>query len=156
VLSRVPLDVLVDGTKVGSTDDGAVAVAAGRRHIELVNRKLNYRGEVTLDVSSGQVTSHTAALPPGQLRISGAAGSEVWVEGEHVGKLPLGELSVPIGSREVVVRHPTFGERRRTVDVTYGGPTQVSMATQEQASGAPDAPRLAPLSAGPPRSDAVR
>ena len=159
VYSRVPLDLIIDGVRVGSTDDGQIVVPAGRRRIELVNKRLNYRGEVNLDVASGQVTTHTATLPPGQLRIAGAAGGEVWVEGEHVGTLPLGDISVPLGTREVLVRHPLFGERRQTVEVTYGAPTQVSMLQQESAPGSPQdaASKLAPLSVAPaPRSDAVR
>ena len=159
VYSRVPLDLVIDGVRVGSTDDGQIVVPAGRRRIELVNKRLNYRGEVNLDVASGQVTTHTATLPPGQLRIAGAAGGEVWVEGEHVGTLPLGDISVPLGTREVLVRHPLFGERRQTVEVTYGAPTQVSMLQQESGAGSPQdaASKLAPLSAAPaPRSDAIR
>ena len=127
VFSRVPLELVVDGQRVGSTEDGQVTLAAGRRQIELVNSRLNYRGEVTLDITAGQVTSHTATLPPGQLRIAGAAGAEVWVEGEHVGTLPLGDISVPLGTREVLVRHPLFGERRQTVEVTYGSPRQITL-----------------------------
>ena len=159
VYSRVPLDLVIDGVRVGSTEDGQIVVPAGRRRVELVNKRLNYRGEVTLDVASGQVTTHTATLPPGQLRIAGAPGGEVWVEGEHVGTLPLGDISVPLGTREVLVRHPLFGERRQTVEVTYGSPTQVSLLQQEPAGGSPQdaASRLAPLSTPPPpRSDAVR
>ena len=60
---------------------------------------------------------------------------EVWVEGEHVGTLPLGDISVPLGTREVLVRHPQFGERRQTVEVTYGSPTQVSLMQQDAGSG---------------------
>ena len=154
----MPLDLVIDGVRVGSTEDGQIVVAAGRRRIELVNKRLNYRGEVTIDVASGQVTTHTATLPPGQLRIAGSAGGEVWVEGEHVGTLPLGDISVPLGTREVLVRHPLFGERRQTVEVTYGAPTQVSLL-QESGAGSPQdaASKLAPLSAPPPpRSDAIR
>ena len=159
VYSRVPLDLVIDGVRVGSTDDGQIVVKAGRRRIELVNKRLNYRGEVTLDIAGGQVTTHTATMPPGQLRIAGAPGGEVWVEGEHVGTLPLGDISVPLGTREVLVRHPLFGERRQTVEVTYGAPTQVSMLLGESGVDSPQdaASKLAPLSAPPPpRSDAVR
>jgi hypothetical protein len=159
VYSRVPLDLVIDGVRVGSTEDGQLLVPAGRKRVELVNKRLNYRGEVTLEVPSGQVTTHTATLPPGQLRIAGAPGGEVWVEGEHVGTLPLGDISVPLGTREVLVRHPLFGERRQTVEVVYGTPTQVSMLQQEGTAGSPAdaASRLAPLSApAPPRSDAIR
>ncbi len=143
VFSRVPLELVVDGERVGSTDDGQVTLAPGRRRIELLNRRLNYRGEVTLDIAAGQVTSHTATLPPGQLRIAGAAGAEVWVEGEHVGTLPLGDISVPLGTREVLVRHPMFGERRQTVEVTYGSPRQITM--MQEAAG--DAAAAEPASA---------
>jgi hypothetical protein len=132
---------------------------AGRRRIELVNKRLNYRGEVTLDVASGQTTTHTATLPPGQLRIAGAAGGEVWVEGEHVGTLPLGDISVPLGTREVLVRHPLFGERRQTVEVSYGTTTQVSMLQQEPGVSSPQeaVSRLPALSAPPPaRPDSIR
>jgi hypothetical protein len=159
VFSRVPLDIVIDGSRVGSTEDGQISVPAGRRRVELVNKRLNYRGEVTLDVAGGQVTTHTATLPPGQLRIAGAPGGEVWVEGEHVGTLPLGDIPVPLGTREVLVRHPLFGERRQTVEVTYGAPTPVSMMQQEPGAGSPSdaASKLAPLSAAPPpRSDAIR
>jgi hypothetical protein len=159
VYSRVPLDLVIDGVGVGSTDDGQIVVKAGRRRIELVNKRLNYRGEVTLDIAGGKVTTHTATMPPGQLRIAGAPGGEVWVEGEHVGTLPLGDISVPLGTREVLVRHPLFGERRQTVEVTYGAPTQVSMLQGESGVDSPQdaASKLAPLSAPPPpRSDAIR
>ena len=82
------------------------------------------------------------------------------MEGEHVGTLPLGDISVPLGTREVLVRHPLFGERRQTVEVTYGAPTQVSLLQQESGAGSSPqdaASKMPPLSAAPPpRSDAIR
>src|SRR6185436_6907551 len=55
VYSRVPLDLIADGTRLGSTDDGQLSVPSGRRRIEVVNKRLNYRGEITLDIAAGQV-----------------------------------------------------------------------------------------------------
>jgi len=34
---------------------------------------------------------------------------------------------VPIGTHEIVFRHPDLGERRTTTTVTTGAPTRVSM-----------------------------
>ncbi len=153
VYSRVPLDLIVDGTRVGSTDDGQLSVPSGRRRIEVVNKRLNYRGDITVDVAAGQVTTHTITLPPGQLHVTGTAGAELWVEGAHIGTLPMGDISVPLGTREVIVRHPVHGERKQTVEVTYGTTTQLALPQEDAANtAAPATPaeaasRLAP---GPP------
>jgi hypothetical protein len=120
--------------------------------------------------------SHTVALPSGLLRVHGVAGTEVWVEGEHVGALPLTEVTVPIGTREVVFRHPQYGERRQMVEVGAAGTADVTVwfgadaaaaaaATLDSPAPPPlppvatpgAAPRLAPLSAPrAPRSDSIR
>jgi hypothetical protein len=119
--------------------------------------------------------SHTVNLPSGLLRVRGMPGTEVWVEGEHLGALPLREVTVPIGTREVVFRHPQYGERRQMVEVGAGAPADVTVSfgavAAADAAAALDgpigpappppapaqAPRLAPLSAPrAPRSDAVR
>jgi hypothetical protein len=34
---------------------------------------------------------------------------------------------MPIGSHEVVFRHPQFGEKRHAISVTLSGPTRVSV-----------------------------
>jgi hypothetical protein len=156
VYSRLPLDLVIDGVKVGSTEDGQLSVPSGRKKVELVNKSLNYRGEVTLNIPAGQVVTHTVTLPPGQLRVSGAVGAEVLVDGQRVGTLPMGDVAVPLGTREVIVRHPVFGERHQTVDVTYGAPTQVALGQGDSTpaslpSPAEAAARLAPLTILPRR-----
>ena len=136
VYSRAPLDLIVDGTRLGSTDDGQLSVPSGRRRIEVVNKRLNYRGEITLDIPAGQVTTHTITLPAGQLHVTGTAGADVFVEGAHVGTLPMNDIAVPLGTREVIVRHPVYGERKQTVEVTYGATTQIALP-QGDAAAAP-------------------
>jgi hypothetical protein len=51
----------------------------------------------------------------------------VWIDGQRVGETPIGNLSVPIGSHEVVFRHPQFGEKRRAISVTLGAPVRLSV-----------------------------
>lgn len=175
LFSRIPLDVIFEGKRIGTTEDGQLVVQAGAHTFELVSRRFGYRGELTLSLAPGQMLTHTVSLPSGVLRVRGAAGTEVFVEGEHVGALPLGDVSVPIGTREVVFRHPQQGERRQMIEVGASGPVEVtamfggaplapppaeSAATSQPvapapASAAPAAgpPRLAPLSAPRPRSN---
>jgi hypothetical protein len=76
-------------------------------------------------------------------------GSDVYVEGEPVGTAPLGPVPVPIGTREVLVRHPQFGERRQSVEVFYGEPASVTIVLEGAGTRRP--PQLLPLSRQPER-----
>ena len=40
------------------------------------------------------------------------AGAEVWIDGKPFGETPLGNLEVPIGTHELLLRHPDVGEHR--------------------------------------------
>jgi hypothetical protein len=175
IVARIPLDISENNHRLGTTGEGQLALAPGPHRLELTNRRFNYRSELTLSLEPGQILSHTMLLPSGQLRIRGVAGTEVWVEGERIGTMPLGDVSVPIGTREVVFRHPQLGERRQAVEVLVGTPADVAIPfgtptaaeaaniLRESAAASPvppgsaQPPKLAPLSAArPPRSDAIR
>ena len=53
--------------------------------------------------------------------------AEVLVDGTRVGETPIGNITVPIGTHEVIFRHPELGERRLTVTVTTGEPVKVGV-----------------------------
>jgi hypothetical protein len=171
VFSRIPLDIIFEGRRIGTTDDGQVLIPPGQHRIQLVSRRFNYRGDVTLSIDPGQMLTHTVSLPSGVLRVRGVTGTELWIEGEHIGTLPLSEVTVPIGTREIVFRHAQYGQRIQTVEVAAGTPANVTLsfgavaaadaaATLEPSAAPPPpvvGPRLAPLSAPrPPRSDAIK
>jgi hypothetical protein len=125
------MDLYVSGRRIGTTDDGQILLPPGRYRVGLVSTRLNYRGEVTLEIRSAAVTSHTVSLPDGRLQVNTETGAEVWLEGERAGVAPLGVVPVPIGTLEIVVRHPDLGERREFVEVRYGEVTEVSIARRE-------------------------
>lgn len=131
VFSRVPLDLVVSGRRIGTTEDGQILLAAGRYRVGLVNTRLNYRGEVTLVVRPAEVTSHTVSLPEGRLQVNTEPGAEIWVEGARAGVAPLAPLPVPIGTREILVRHPDLGERREYVEIRYGEVAEVNINRRE-------------------------
>ena len=48
-----------------------------------------------------------------------------------IGETPIGNYSLPIGSHEVVLRHPELGERRQTVMVGVGAPDARRRGSEE-------------------------
>jgi hypothetical protein len=105
--------------------------------------------------------------------VNTVAGAEVLVDGQRVGVAPIRVLELPVGVREILVKHPDLGERRvnvdinrdqvQTIQVTLGNAPVPAPETpkppasrQEPVSAAPDTakppptmPRLPPLSAPP-------
>jgi serine/threonine-protein kinase len=53
--------------------------------------------------------------------------AEVFVDNARVGETPIGNIAVPIGSHEVIFRHPELGERRLSVTVSVGEPMKVGV-----------------------------
>jgi hypothetical protein len=122
----------------------------GRHKVTLVNSRFHYRADVELTVKAGEVTTHAIEVPMGVLVVNTAPGAEVFVDGERIGSAPLAPIPASLGSREVVVRHVDYGERRESVDVTPGRPVELSVIFEGAKSPRPQ-PKLAPLSMPPAR-----
>jgi hypothetical protein len=102
-------------------------LAAGRHELDLSNEALGYRATRVVQVGPGKVASITLDLPQGVVNLNAAPWAEVWIDGRRVGETPIGNLSVSIGSHEVVFRHPQLGEKRQAISVTLGAPVRVSV-----------------------------
>jgi PEGA domain len=150
VSSKIPLEVLDGSRKLGTSDEGHVQLAPGQHKVRLVNKRYGYHEEAEFTIKAGEIFAHTVTLPESSLHITTESGAEVFIDGEQAGTAPLAALQVPIGSREVMVRHPQFGERRQSVDVVAGQPTELNVNLQG-ANTPRTPPRLAPLSMPPER-----
>jgi hypothetical protein len=150
VSSRIPLEIFDGNRKIGKSDEGHILLAPGQYKVRLVNTHYGYRDDAEFAIKPGEITTHAVTLPQGSLRITTEAGAEVFVEGEAVGTAPVAAIQVPIGTREVLVRHPQFGERRQSVDIVLGQPVDLSVILRE-ANAPRTPPRLAPLSMPPDR-----
>jgi hypothetical protein len=145
VFSRIPMQVYVDGKRIGASDDGQLLLASGTHRIEIANEHFHYRSSTTLTIRPGHVHPYNVVLPTAQIRVTTTPGAEVWVEGERVGVAPLEPIQVPIGTREIAVKDAT-GERRQVVEVKYGDALELSLLPQAPFNAAsPATPRLAPL-----------
>lgn len=124
------LQVFEQGTLVGTTAADRIMLPAGRHELQLVNTGLEFRRNASVQVTAGRSTTVPVSVPDGTVSINALPWAEVFIEGRSVGTTPLANLAVPIGRREVVFRHPQFGERRQTVTVTATTPVRVGMNMQ--------------------------
>jgi hypothetical protein len=126
-VSGVPVQILENGTLLGSTETPRILVPAGSHEFELTNAALDYRVRRRANVVAGQTLSIALEAPLGSLSINALPWAEVWVDGKPAGETPIGNLSLPIGNHEVLFRHPEFGEQRKTVTVGALAPVRVGV-----------------------------
>jgi hypothetical protein len=127
VTSAVPAQIFENGTLVGSTALPRVLLPAGRHDLEFVNAELGFHASRTVQVGAGQTLALDLETPSGSVSINARPWAEVFVDGRRVGETPIANLSLPIGERELVFRHPQFGERRQTIVVGLGAPTRIGV-----------------------------
>jgi hypothetical protein len=121
------LQVFENQRLLGSTRTDRIMVATGRHDLEFVNDALGYRSAKTIQVGPGQVASVKPDWPQGTIAINAAPWANVWLDGQELGETPVGNTQVPIGTHEVVFRHPQLGEQRYTTTVTATTPARLSV-----------------------------
>jgi hypothetical protein len=126
VFAPVKLEVLENGKPIGSTEGGRILAAPGPHTIEVVSQAIGFRETRQVEIMPGEVAAVTLELPPATVEVAAPADAEILVDGQSVGVAPFGPLQIAVGTREFVMRHPTLGERRQVVTVTYNGPARVS------------------------------
>jgi hypothetical protein len=151
VESRIPVEIFDGRRKLGASDGGHILLAPGQYKVTLVNTQYGYREDAEFTIKAGEISTHAVTLPEGSLHVTTEPGAEIFVEGELMGIAPLAAFRVPIGAREVLVRHADLGERRQSVEVVQGQPVELSVIFKDTAPPTQKTPpRLAPLSMPPP------
>jgi hypothetical protein len=131
VSAPIELHVLDGERVVGSSVDGPIMAAAGRREYDFVNSAINYRVRQAVDVRPGQIVLVTVPVPNGRLNINAQPWAAVSIDGNSVGETPLGDLSVVPGEHEILFRHPQLGDIRQKVIVRSGVETRVTANLQK-------------------------
>ncbi len=131
VFAPVEVRIFEGGRLLGTSLDGKLLVAPGPHEIEIVNTRLGYRETRTVDIEPGRHTALSVTGPSGTIVIDAPDGTEVMVDGQNAGTTPLEGIKAPIGTREVVLKHPSFGQRRMTVTVRADGPARLSLLTPQ-------------------------
>jgi hypothetical protein len=127
VSSPVPMQLREAGKVIGTTESDRVMLPAGDHDVEILNEALGFRAVRKMRVAPGKTATTRIELPNGSLSLNAQPWAEVWIDGERVGDTPIGNLQRPIGTHQVVFRHPELGERRESVVITTRQPARLGV-----------------------------
>jgi hypothetical protein len=125
VFAPFELQIFADGKQIGTTGGSRIMLPAGPHDLQLVNARLGYRQTHKIEVRPGEVSPLNIAAPEGLVQVNGPDDAELFVDGQRAEK-GSGQLRVPIGTREVLVRHAQ-GEHKVLVTVTLSEPAVVTV-----------------------------
>ena len=120
------LEVSESGRVLGTTEEPRLMLSPGKHTLTLTNRELGYNSTHAVDVEPGEVRS-ISIDPRGAINVNATPWAEVWVDGRKLGDTPLANAQLPLGTREVRLRHPQLGERRIPVTVRADAPAAISV-----------------------------
>jgi hypothetical protein len=129
VFAPFQVTVFTKGRPVGSDEDGKLMLPSGTHQLEFVNEGLGVRLKRAVEITPGGTTPVSIEAPRGSVAVEAPDGTEVWIDGELKGTTPLPPIGVTVGTREVVLRHPQLGQRRRVPQVSASEPTRVTFTT---------------------------
>ena len=121
VFAPIALDISEKGRSIGTTEQGRLMLTPGRHELTLSNRELGYSSVQTVDIEPGEERSLNVQ-PMGEMNLNAVPWAEVWIDGQKAGDTPLAHLQIPLGTHEILFKHPQHGERRMTVVVTATAP----------------------------------
>jgi serine/threonine-protein kinase len=127
IAAPIELQVFEAGQLLGTTRASRLMLPAGRHDLEVANTAFEFRAPLHLDIAPGKTQSATIAIPNGTVSVNALPWAEVSIDGRSIGTTPLANIAVPIGTHEIVWRHPQLGERRSTVSVTARTPVRVGV-----------------------------
>jgi hypothetical protein len=132
VKAPAELQIFEDNRLLGTSQSERIMVSVGRHRFLLVNEALGFSEVQTVNVTPGRVSTVKPDWPIGAMSLNAVPWAEVWVDGQQVGETPLGNVAVPIGTHDVVFRHPDLGEKRVRSVVTLGAPAKVSVDLRQR------------------------
>ncbi len=127
VESPAELRLLESGQLLGLSNAAPLPLSVGRHQLDLVNDALELRLTRTVTIEAGKVTRVSVPAPDGALFVNAAPWAEVFLDGRSIGVTPLGNVAVPVGTHDVVWRHPQLGERRRSITVGARTPVRIAV-----------------------------
>jgi hypothetical protein len=127
VLASVELQIFEGERFLGTTESEKLLLAPGRHKLDFVNESLGYRNSQSVLVTPGATAALSIVMPKVPVTVEGPAGTEVFVDGDAVGKLPLTDLRLPLGTRDFVFKPADrdSGARHQVVTITNRGPIRV-------------------------------
>ena len=120
IASPINLNVIENSRQIGSVPGADLKVQPGKHDIELVNATLGYRLKQSIEVEAGQTVTLHVAPAQGWVTIYAVPTAEVSIDGQAVGRTPLGPMALALGEHTVTFTHPTGASDRQRIKVTSG------------------------------------
>jgi hypothetical protein len=111
---------------IGSTRAAPWQLPAGRHDLDFVNETLGIRVRKTVEVVAARTVSVDLPVPTGHLSMVVSPSGDIQIDGEPARAAPL-TRPLAAGTHDVVVRHPSLGERRFAVTVIAGGALRLNV-----------------------------
>lgn len=121
------MQILQEGRLIGTSAAERLMLPVGRHDLEFVNTAFEFRRVLAAQITAGNTSRLRVDVPNGLLSVNAVPWAEVFIDGDPVGTTPLGNLTVPVGSHDIIWRHPQLGERRRTISITANSPVRIGM-----------------------------
>ena len=125
--SPIVLELRENGSVIGTTASERLMLPAGNHDIELRNDALGFRATRQVSIAADRTVTLPIPVPNGTVSINALPWAEVWIGGQRIGETPIANVSWPIGSHQVVLRHPQFGERKATVTIPAKGTARLGV-----------------------------
>ena len=120
------VEVVEHDDVIGTSGTSRIMLAAGRHDITIINRSLGFQEARKVEVTAGKTIAVRVDPPKVSVSVNARPWADVTLDGNSVGQTPLSNLSVTVGTHELVFRHPQFAERRQTIVVTAKGPNRIA------------------------------
>jgi hypothetical protein len=110
---------ITEGTRGIHLDErNQVLLPPGIHELRFESRALGYRDTRRIEVKPGEITAVSIVPSVSALTVTATQPAEVFVDGERVGETPLTSRPINLGTRDVLVKSASGGERRFTITVT--------------------------------------
>ncbi len=123
----IELQIRQSDRVLGTSLSDRILLPVGRHDLELVNDVLGFRTARSVQVTSGKLSALKVDIPAGTIALNALPWADVWLDGERIGETPIGNLAVPIGVHDLVLRHPELGEQHHQLTVTLKGVARLSV-----------------------------
>ena len=125
ISSTVALKVYEGSRLLGSVPGSDLRMAAGAHEIQLVNEDLGIRHTQTIEIASAATVALHVAPPHGYVTIDASPWAEVSVDGQPLGRTPLGPLPLSLGEHQITFRHPAGSKDQQRITVKSAVTTKV-------------------------------
>lgn len=133
LIARAPFEMRIaeDGRVVGTTLAERTMLPAGRHVLAFTNEELGLSEVRDVVVPADGSVSLDLQIAPGLVSINAEPWADVSADGRRLGETPLSRVSLPAGRHTLVFRHPTLGERVRTIVVPPNGHVRASAVFEQ-------------------------